>query len=128
MTGNPLVVAIPHGDKVLASFRQATGYTNPAVMTGDFTMKPILDGTFVNDTAFSYTFLCSNCISTDVSKGLVIYDAPEVNIMGWAFSDDALADSSTAGAELNYHNGGFGAFGLPMVRYPTLQRNSGQFY
>jgi cellobiose dehydrogenase (acceptor) len=116
MTGNLLVVAIPHGDEVLASFREATGYTNPTVQTGDFTMKPIPDGTFVNDTAFSYTFLCSNCISTDVSKGLVIYDAPSINIMGWAFSNDALTDSSTAGAELNYHNGGFGAFGLPMVR------------
>jgi cellobiose dehydrogenase (acceptor) len=121
MTGNLLVVAIPHGDEVLASFREATGYTNPAVQTGDFTMKPIPDGTFVNDTAFSYTFLCSNCISTDVSKGLVIYDAPSVNIMGWAFSNDALTDSSTAGAELNYHNGGFGAFGLPMVRSSTYR-------
>ncbi|KAI4606814.1 hypothetical protein J4E80_009893 [Alternaria sp. BMP 0032] len=114
MTGNLLVVAWPHEDKVLASFREATGYTNPAVKTGDFTMSPIPDGTFVNDTAFSYTFLCSNCISDDPSTGLVIYEDPSVNVQGWAYSDKPLADSSTAGAVLNYHDAGFGAFGLPM--------------
>lgn len=78
-------------------------------------MTTIPEGTFVNDTAFSYTFLCSNCISDDVKKGLVIYESPSTNIMGWAFSSDPLTDSSTASATLNYHSGGFGAFGLPMA-------------
>ncbi|RYN90517.1 Cellobiose dehydrogenase [Alternaria tenuissima] len=114
MTGNLLVVAWPHEGEVIASFREATGYTNPAVKTGDFTMSPIPDGTFVNDTAFSYTFLCSNCISEDPKTGLVIYEDPSVNIMGWAYSNKALADSTDAGAALNYHDAGFGAFGLPM--------------
>jgi cellobiose dehydrogenase (acceptor) len=77
-------------------------------------MSPIPDGTFVNDTAFSYTFLCSNCISDDVSTGLVLYESPDVNIMGWAFSVDPLTDASTASATLNYHSGGFGAFGMPI--------------
>ncbi|KAH7070047.1 choline dehydrogenase [Paraphoma chrysanthemicola] len=114
MTGNLLVVAYPNDGEIVSSFRQATGYTNPAVTTGDFSMSPIPEGTFVNDTAFSYTFLCSNCISTDVSTGLVLYESPAVNVMGWAFSDDALTDSSSPSAALNYHNGGFGAFGMPM--------------
>lgn len=77
-------------------------------------MSPIPDGTFVNDTAFSYTFLCSNCISDDVSNGLVIYDSPSTNILGWAFSDDPLTDSATASSALTYHSAGFGAFGSPM--------------
>ncbi|KAI8931525.1 hypothetical protein NX059_011182 [Plenodomus lindquistii] len=114
MTGNLLVVAWPNEGEVVSSFRKATGYTNPAVATGDFTMSTIPDGTFVNETAFSYTFLCSNCISDDVSKGLVLYEAPSTNIVGWAYSDDPLTDPATASAALNYHSAGFGAFGLPM--------------
>ena len=114
MTGNLLVVAWPNEDKIISSFREATGYTNPAVKTGDFTMSPIPDGTFVNETAFSYTFLCSNCISDDPASGMVIYESPSVNVMGWAYSDKALTDPTTASAALNYHDAGFGAFGLPM--------------
>ncbi|KAJ4321378.1 hypothetical protein N0V94_002915 [Neodidymelliopsis sp. IMI 364377] len=114
MTGNLLVVAWPNDGEVVSSFRKATGYTNPATTTGDFTMNPIPDGTFVNDTAFSYTFLCKNCISDDVATGLVIYESPSTNIMGWAFSDDPLTDPATASSTLTYHTAGFGAFGLPM--------------
>lgn len=114
MTGNPLVVAWPNDGEVVSSFRMATGYTNPAVAKGDFTMNPIPDGTYVNDTAFSYTFLCKNCISDDVAKGLVIYDSSSTNIVGWAMSDDPLTDPATAGSTLTYHSAGFGAFGLPM--------------
>jgi cellobiose dehydrogenase (acceptor) len=115
MKGNLLVVAWPNEGEVVSSFREATGYTNPPVKTGDFSMSPIPDGTYVNDTAFSYTFLCANCISDDTKEGLVIYDAPSVNIMGWAFSDDPLTDPATASSTLTYHSAGFGAFGLPMV-------------
>ncbi|KAF2825199.1 CBD9-like protein, partial [Ophiobolus disseminans] len=114
MTGNPLIVAWPNDGEIVSSFRQATGYTNPAVKTSNFSMTPIPDGTFVNETAFSYTFLCSNCISDNVADGLVIYDSPAVNIMGWAFAKAPLTDSASASAALNYHNGGFGAFGMPM--------------
>lgn len=113
MTGNLLVVAWPNDGEIVSSFRKATGYTNPAVTTGDFTMNPIPDGTYVNDTAFSYTFLCKNCISDDVATGLVIYESPSTNVMGWAFSADAPTNPASASSALNYHSG-FGAFGLPM--------------
>jgi cellobiose dehydrogenase (acceptor) len=112
MVGNLLAVAWPHDGKVVSSFRLATGYTSPAVATGDFTMSPIPDGTFVNDTAFSYTFLCSNCISEEPATGFVI--SPEFNIVGWAQSDDALTDPSSASVALTYHSAGFGAFGMPL--------------
>lgn len=114
MTGNLLVVAWPNDGEIVSSFREATGYTSPAAKTGDFTMSPIPDGTFVNETAFSYTFLCSNCISDDVSKGLVLYESPSTNIIGWAFSADPLTDPATASSALTYHSAGFGAFGSPM--------------
>jgi cellobiose dehydrogenase (acceptor) len=89
-----------------------SGYTSPAVTTGDFTMAPIPDGTYVNDTAFSYTFLCSNCINDDPTKGLVI--SPDFNIVGWAQSDDPLTDPTSASVALTYHSAGFGAFGMPL--------------
>jgi cellobiose dehydrogenase (acceptor) len=102
MTGNPLVVAWPNDGEIVSSVRMATGYTNPAVAKGDFTLMPIPDGTYVNDTAFSYTFLCKNCISDDVASGLVIYDSASTNIVGWAMSDDPLTDPATAGSTLTY--------------------------
>jgi cellobiose dehydrogenase (acceptor) len=112
MTGNLMVVAWPHEGKIVSSFRLATGYTNPAVATGDFKMNPIPDGTYVNGTAFSYTFLCKNCISKDPETGMVLYEAPSTNIVGWAFSATAPTSPASASAALNYHTG-FGAFGLP---------------
>ncbi|EUC46489.1 carbohydrate-binding module family 1 protein [Bipolaris oryzae ATCC 44560] len=112
MTSNVLVVAWPNEGKVLSSFRQIDGYTSPPVVTGNFSMKTIPDGTFVTDKAFSYTFLCSNCLSDDSSLGLVISET--LNVMGWAWSDKALTDSTSASAGLNYHDAGFGAFGLKM--------------
>jgi cellobiose dehydrogenase (acceptor) len=75
-------------------------------------MSPIPDGTFVNDTAFSYTFLCSNCINEDPTKGFVI--SPDFNIIGWAQSDDPLTDPTSASVALTYHSAGFGAFGMPL--------------
>ncbi|KAH8711898.1 hypothetical protein GQ44DRAFT_830240 [Phaeosphaeriaceae sp. PMI808] len=107
MVGNLLVVAWPNDGKVVSS-----GYASPAVTTGDFTMSSIPGGTYVNSTAFSYTFLCSNCISTDATTGLVM--SSDLNIMGWAFSKGALTDPASVSATLPYHGAGFGAFGMPM--------------
>jgi cellobiose dehydrogenase (acceptor) len=82
-------------------------------MTGSaITMKSIPDGTFVNETAFSYTFLCSKCISDDASTGLKLSASPDINILGWAISKDALTNPATASSNLPYHNAGFGAFGM----------------
>jgi cellobiose dehydrogenase (acceptor) len=86
-----------------------SGHTNPPVTSGEYAMIPIPDGTFVNETAFSYTFLCKNCISDDPTTGMVIQD---FNVMGWAYSDDPLTDPASASAALNYHSAGFGAFGM----------------
>jgi cellobiose dehydrogenase (acceptor) len=76
-------------------------------------MDPIPKGTFVNDTAFSYTFLCSKCITTDPATGFVI--SPDFNIMGWAFSKEAVTTPSSAASVLSYHSAGFGAFGMPLA-------------
>jgi cellobiose dehydrogenase (acceptor) len=110
MIGSVLVTAWPHDGEVISSFRKATGYTNPPVVTGDFSMTTIPEGTYVNDTAFSYTFLCKNCIGDTAAAGLVLSET--VNVFSWAYSDTALTDPSTASATLNMHNGGYGSFGF----------------
>jgi len=110
MTGNLLIAAWPHDGQIISTLRQATGYTNPPTTTGDFKMTTIPKGTFVNETAFSYTFLCSNCIGD--GKFVV---GEEMNILGWAFSDDAITDPSSASSALNMHSGGFGAFGMTVA-------------
>ncbi|PVH95650.1 cellobiose dehydrogenase [Periconia macrospinosa] len=110
MVDSLMVVAWPHENKVISSFRKATGYTNPAVATGDFKLTTIPDGTYVNDTAFAYTFLCSNCIG----EGALTISETATNVLGYAFSDDALKTPASASGALNYHSAGFGAFGLPI--------------
>ncbi|KAJ4299097.1 hypothetical protein N0V90_004341 [Kalmusia sp. IMI 367209] len=110
MVGSTLVVAWPHDGEVISSFRKASGYTSPPTITGDFKMTPIPEGTWVNDTAFSYTFLCSNCLG---DNALVLSDT--TNVLSWAYSNTALTDSSTADATLNMHNGGYGSFGLTVA-------------
>ncbi|KAF1912017.1 hypothetical protein BDU57DRAFT_598207 [Ampelomyces quisqualis] len=112
MVGNLLAVAWPHDGKVVSSFRLASGYTSPAVATGDFAMSPIPNGTFTNDTSFSYTFLCSKCISENPATGFVI--SPDVNMVGWAQSKDPLTNPTSASDALTYHNAGFGAFALSL--------------
>lgn len=113
MVGSVLVVAFPHEGKVVSSFRKATGYTNPPVLTGDFSMTPIPEGTYVNDTAFSYTFLCKNCMGATEADGIVLSDT--MNVLSWAYSNTALTDPSSASAVLNMHNGGYGSFGMKVA-------------
>jgi hypothetical protein len=42
-----------------------SNYGSPAVATGAFTQLSIPNGTYVNSTHWTYTFLCSKCILTD---------------------------------------------------------------
>lgn len=98
----------------LVSMRYANtrsrGYTSPAVATGNFSLTPIPSGTFTNDTAFSYTFLCSGCLG---DGGLVLSDTS--NVLGWAFSTAAVTNPASASSALTYHTAGFGAFGLTVA-------------
>lgn len=87
------------------------GYTSPPVVLGNFTMAPIPEGTYANDTAFSYTFLCSGCIASDAGLDL----SSAVAVLGWAWSDQAVADPTSATSALTYHAAGFGAFGLTVA-------------
>ena len=75
-------------------------------------MTPIPDGTYTNDTAFSYTFLCSGCITGD-DLSFSVTDDPAV--LGYAWSNQAVTNPTSASSALTYHAAGFGAFGLPIA-------------
>jgi cellobiose dehydrogenase (acceptor) len=108
MANHILVVAWPNGEEVMASVREASGYTTPPVYTGNATTTPIDNGTFVNSTHFSYTFVCNGCITGDEDS---FPSTVKGNAFGWAFSDDAVAKPSAADTALNMHSG-FGAFAV----------------
>jgi len=106
MANNLLVVAWPYEGKVIASTRFATGYTAPPEYSGSASTQTIANGTFVNSTHFSYTYLCSGCATNSSSL------TNNIGAFGWALSTTALADASTTSATLTYHAAGFGVFGL----------------
>lgn len=108
MANHILIVAWPDGENVRSSVREASGYTTPPVYTGNATTTPIANGTFVNSTHFSYTFVCNGCITGDDDS---FPSTVKGNAFGWAFSDDAVAKPSALDTALNLHSG-FGAFAV----------------
>ncbi|KAI1335007.1 hypothetical protein F5Y15DRAFT_420245 [Xylariaceae sp. FL0016] len=110
MANSLLIAAYPNGDSVMASLREASGYANPAAFNGTAALATIAKGTFVNDTAFTYTFVCKGCITSD-SKSFNATEATPV--FGYAMSSTALSDPASKNAALNYHDT-FGGFGVDL--------------
>ncbi|XEU99887.1 hypothetical protein FSHL1_005174 [Fusarium sambucinum] len=110
MEGNFILAAWPDGEGgVMASFRQAIDEDNPAVVKGDFNVRPLPDGVSVNDTSLLYTFLCENCL--DSTLGLGPEAASGNAVMGWALSErPPRGDASDPAAFLEFHEKGFGPF------------------
>lgn len=93
----------------MASFRQATNEDNPPEVTGSFRVRPLPDGTVINATFLSYTFLCENCL--DSSLGLTVNANTQNAVMGWALSEKSPRGSAAdPGAFLGFHERGFGPF------------------
>ncbi|KAL8383241.1 hypothetical protein RB595_006812 [Gaeumannomyces hyphopodioides] len=106
MVGKTLVAAWPRGNDVAASLRKASGYTNPDPLTGTAKLKAIKAGTSANDTAFTYTFLCSGCLQTD---GSTFAAADASAPLGWALSSRAVSRPDDTTSPLNFHSS-FGQF------------------
>lgn len=70
-------------------------------------LSSIETGTFVNSTHFSYTFLCSGCITGDA---LSFTDSETATVMSWAYSDTAVTTPSSDSSALSYHTAGYGEF------------------
>jgi hypothetical protein len=75
-------------------------YGPPAVATGPFTQSPIANGTYVNSTHWTYTFLCSRCILSD---GTTFAANDSVAVIGWASNGPAPGVKSNAAASLGRH-------------------------
>ncbi|KAG8676445.1 hypothetical protein FPOAC2_02542 [Fusarium poae] len=110
MEGNFILAAWPDGKGgVMSSFRQAIDEDNPAVVKGNFNVRPLPDGVSVNETSLLYTFLCENCLDSTLGLGP---DAASGNaVMGWALSErPPRGDASDPAAFLGFHEKGFGPF------------------
>ncbi|KAL0941944.1 cellobiose dehydrogenase [Colletotrichum truncatum] len=109
MEGNFILAAWPDGKGgVMASFRQATNEDNPPEVKGKFAVRPIAEGVSVNATSLTYTFLCENCLDATLGLGPEATNANAV--MGWALSEKAVRNPENPGANLGFHERGFGPF------------------
>lgn len=107
----------------MASFRQATNEDNPPEVTGAFRVRPLPDGTTVNATFLSYTFLCENCLDPNLGLGM---NANTGNaVMGWALSErNPRGNAADPGAFLGFHERGFGPFTARLSAAATAQFES----
>ncbi|KAI8224899.1 hypothetical protein K4K54_004923 [Colletotrichum sp. SAR 10_86] len=120
MEGNFILAAWPDGaGGVMASFRQATDEDNPPEVKGNFAVRPIAEGVSVNATSLTYTFLCENCLDTTLGLGPEATNANAV--MGWALSEKAVRNPSDPGANLGFHERGFGPFTARLGNARTAQ-------
>ncbi|KAI1841047.1 hypothetical protein JX265_009398 [Neoarthrinium moseri] len=104
MTGKLLLVAWANGDEIVSSFRLASSYSNPDVYS-ESTVEalPIANGTFVNSTHFSYTFLCEGCATGDsYSFGF----SSETTALGYAVASTNPTTVSDPASALTYHSTG----------------------
>ncbi|PBK93646.1 CBD9-like protein [Armillaria gallica] len=119
MTKSLLLVAWPNGDEVMTSFREATAYSTPPVYNGsDVTLSTIADGTYVNDTHLSLTFLCGGCITGD---DLTFSSTDTSVVLGWAYSTSSPSDVTDESTKLVYHSAGYGEFGLGISNAQTSE-------
>ncbi|KAF2193692.1 iron reductase domain protein [Zopfia rhizophila CBS 207.26] len=101
MVNKLLIAAWPNGQSIVSTFRKTAQYGPPAVATGTFSMSPIANGTYVNGTHFTYTFLCSKCILAD--KTTFAPDAAQPTL-GWAFNTAAPSQKASASSMMNKHS------------------------
>lgn len=79
---------------------QDSNYGSPAVATGTFTQTPIANGTYVNSTHWTYTFLCSKCIQADGTTFKATDTAPSI---GFALNAAAPTQKTNAAASVSKH-------------------------
>ncbi|KAJ4415376.1 hypothetical protein N0V82_007371 [Gnomoniopsis sp. IMI 355080] len=103
-----LIVAWADGDSIVASLREATGYSNPPeISNSSMGIYEISSGTSVNSTGWAFTFLCKGCV-TDTS--ISISGSDSEGVFGYAQSTTALTDTSSSDATLNFHSAAYGEY------------------
>lgn len=103
-----LICAWVDGDSIVASLREATGYSNPPeISNSSMGIYEISSGTSVNSTGWSFTFLCKGCV-TDTS--ISVSGSDTEGVFGYAQSTTALTDTSSSDATLNFHSAAYGEY------------------
>lgn len=77
-----------------------SNYGSPAVATGTFTQTAIPNGTYVNSTHWTYTFLCSKCIQTDKTTFAPTDTAPSI---GYALNANAPSQKTNPASSVSKH-------------------------
>jgi len=85
-------------------------------------MKAIKNGTYVNSTHLSYTFLCSKCFSAGTN---LVFQPTDVNGgVGWALSSNTPSGPKSASATLSMHSAGWGLNGLTVQNAKSANYNT----
>ncbi|KAH6657577.1 hypothetical protein BKA67DRAFT_532778 [Truncatella angustata] len=102
MTGRLLLVAWPNGDEVVSSFRYTSAYSTPDVYSNStLSALPIANGTFINSTHVSYTFLCQGCA---VGDSTTFSFSDGTGALGYAVSSSNPTTPSDSATALVYHD------------------------
>ncbi|KAI0888791.1 carbohydrate-binding module family 1 protein [Annulohypoxylon maeteangense] len=106
MTNSLLLMAWPYEDQVLTSFRFATGYSAPAVYTGNATLTQI--SSTIDENHFSVIFRCQNCFSWDQDGATGSASTSSGTLLlGWASSLKAPTNPACpADIALQFHSNG----------------------
>jgi hypothetical protein len=118
MLNKLLFIAWPNQQSIVSSFRKATlvpklticaivrgwhhysKYGSPTVANGTFSQTPIANGTYVNSTHWTYTFLCSKCIQTDGTTFKTTDTAPSI---GYVQNPTGPTQRADAAATVSKH-------------------------
>lgn len=103
-----LICAWVDGDSIVASLREASGYSNPPeISNSSMGIYEISSGTSINSTGWAFTFLCKGCV-TDTS--ISVSGSDTEGVFGYAQSTTALTDTSSSDATLNFHAAAYGEY------------------
>lgn len=113
MTQALLLMAWPHEDEVLTSFRYATGYSMPVPYSGDAKLTQISSS--INGSTYEVLFRCQNCFSWnhDGSTGSVSTSEGFL-VLGWATANAAPSNPACPTAIRYGQHTAFGQFGAQL--------------
>lgn len=107
MVGPLLLAAWQNAGSVMSSFRHASAYAQPPIYSNtSISMSPIPDGTFVNSTHASLTFVCAGCVDAALSFA----PGASETVMAYAISYTSPQNPGSAAANLSFHGAGYGQF------------------
>ncbi|PYH41285.1 putative cellobiose dehydrogenase [Aspergillus saccharolyticus JOP 1030-1] len=107
MTEALLIAAWPNGDSAVGTLRETSAYSSPAVYSGNASILEIPEGTSINSTFLTYTFLCENCI---LGEPTTFGASESTYYFGWGLSKTSPTSPSSASSAMPFHAAGYGGF------------------